>query len=123
MGFPPALEVILGPKRDARRQLKDAGLPYTAVVSHMFANWGVGTLGELTKAHTVLTDEVNVYDGGNNKGTEPTILDCKETAQCKHSCIASICTATPAFQASRLKACLQCHVKSRGLCRIVKDVA
>lgn len=43
-------------------------MPYTFVVSHMFAGWCLPSFGDIGKSHTEVATEVDVFDGGNNKG-------------------------------------------------------
>lgn len=79
VGYGAPLDLILGPKKAARRQLEQSGVPYTFVVSHMFAGWCLPNFGDITKSHSEVATEVDVFDGGNNKAG--VIVDEKNIGQ------------------------------------------
>lgn len=55
-------------------QLEASGVPYTYVVSHMFASWALPNFGDIARANAGLATEVDVFDGGNNKCGRSTYL-------------------------------------------------
>ena len=49
-------------------------MEYTFVVSHMFAGWALPPFGDIVKGQTIAS-EVDVFDGGNNKGEHRSLND------------------------------------------------
>lgn len=54
-------------KREVRRAIEAAGIPYTYVSANCFAGYFVGSLAQLGRV-TPPTDRVCIYGDGNTKG-------------------------------------------------------
>ena len=61
-------------------------MEYTFVVSHMFAAWAVPALGDIVKGQAIAT-EVDVLDGGNNKGEYWSLKTTMITQRCPLICM------------------------------------